>query len=80
MLRVTHENLLSRLNNIVTFDMFNDDVYTDDYGLTEEEFFELGKLADFDISEARAWYNGKRVYGKPINNTSYVWKAFNLAR
>ena len=77
-LRVSHESLLSGLNNIVTFDVFDDDVYTDDYGITEEEVRELAKLANFDIGEARDWYNGVRVYGKPIYNT-YAMMSF-LAR
>ena len=31
--------------------MFNDDVYTNDYGFTEEEIEEINQLAEFDISE-----------------------------
>ena len=54
--------------NVLTFDVFSDDLYTDDYGLTEDEVLELSKLAGFDIDEARAWYNGVRVKGKPIYN------------
>ena len=71
-LRISYESLLSGLNNIVTFDVFNDDLYTDDYGLTEEEVFELSELAGFEISEARDWYNGVRVNGNPIYNTYAV--------
>ena len=67
-LRISHESLLSGLNNIVIYDMFNDDLYTDDYGLTEEEVAKLNELVPFDIDEARAWYNGVRVNGKPIYN------------
>ena len=67
-LRVSHESLLSGLNNIVIFDVFSDSLYTDDYGLTEEEVFELSKLKEFDVDEARSWYNGVRVNGKPIYN------------
>ena len=67
-LRVSHESLLSGLNNIAVYDVFGDDLYTDDYGLTEEEVAELARLADFDIAEARAWYDGMRVNGKPIYN------------
>ena len=74
-LRISHESLLSGLNNIVTYDIFNDDLYTDDYGLTEEEVLGLSKLAKFDIDEARAWYNGVRVNGKPIYNT-YAMMSF----
>ena len=43
MLRISHESLLSGLNNVVTFDVFGDDVYTDDYGLTEEEVLNLAR-------------------------------------
>ena len=67
-LRISHESLLSGLNNIVTYDSFDDEIYTDDYGLTEEEVAELSKLANFDVDEARAWYNGVRINGKPIYN------------
>ena len=74
-LRISHESMLSGLNNIVIYDLFGDDLYTDDYGLTEEEVAELSKLAPFDISEARAWYNGVRVNGKPIYNV-YAMMSF----
>ena len=74
-LRISHESLLSGLNNIVIYDTFSDDLYTDDYGLTEEEVAELNKLATFDINEARAWYNGVRVNGKPIYNV-YAMMSF----
>ena len=74
-LRISHESLLSGLNNIVIYDMFSDDLYTDDYGLTEEEVVELNKLAPFDINEAREWYNGVRVNSKPIYNV-YAMMSF----
>ena len=67
-MRISHESMFSGLNNIVTFDVFNDAVYADDYGLTEEEMEELSKLSDFDIDEARRWYNGVRIGGKAIYN------------
>jgi hypothetical protein len=65
---ISHESMFSGLNNIVTFDVFKDDVYTDEYGLTEEETKALNKMLDFNIDEARAWYNGVRINGKPIYN------------
>ena len=71
-MRISHESMFSGLNNIVTYDVFNDDLYTDDYGFTEEEVAEIGKLADFDVSELRRWYNGVRVFGKPVYNTYSV--------
>ena len=67
-MRISHESMFSGLNNIVTFDVFNDDVYTDDYGLTDAEVEALKKLTAFDVDEVRAWYNGVRIGGKPIYN------------
>ena len=76
-MRVSHESILSGLNNIKTFDVFSDIVYFDDYGLIEQEVAELAKLVsfDFDQNEARAWYNGVRVNSKPIYNT-YSFMSF----
>jgi hypothetical protein len=67
--RISHEGLLSDLNNITTYDVFRDSVYPEDYGLTEEETGELSELAGFDLDEARAWYNGIRAGGHAIYNT-----------
>jgi hypothetical protein len=67
-MRVSHESMMSGLNNLVTFDVFNDDVYTDDYGLTEEEAVALSQQAGFDLDEARAWYNGVKINGHAIYN------------
>ena len=67
-MRISHESMLSGLNNIVTFDVFEDNVYTNDYGLTENEVTELNKLADFDVGELRSWYNGIRFGNKAIYN------------
>ncbi|MCL1997881.1 MAG: AAA family ATPase, partial [Turicibacter sp.] len=36
-MRISKESLFSGLNNIKTFDMFNDKLYTNDYGFTESE-------------------------------------------
>ena len=67
-MRISHESMLSGLNNIVTFDVFNDETYTDCYGLTEDEVKALQKITDFNIDELRSWYNGIRISGKPIYN------------
>jgi len=67
-MRVSHESMFSGLNNIVTRDVFKDEVYTDSYGLTESEMRELNELTEFDIDEARRWYNGIMIDGKPIYN------------
>ena len=71
-MRISHESMFSGLNNIITYDVFRDNVYTNDYGFTEEEIEEISKLADFDISELRQWYNGVRIFGTPIYNTYSV--------
>ena len=68
-MRVSHESLFSGLNNIVTFDMFNDALFTYDYGLTEDEVASLCLRADKNLNDVRAWYNGVRVCGKAIFST-----------
>jgi hypothetical protein len=70
--RISHEGMLSGLNNLQTFDVFNDATYTTDYGFTEEDIDELGRLYDFDKAELRKWYNGIRIKGTPIYNTYSV--------
>jgi len=71
-MRVSKESMFSDLNNIKTFDVFSDKTFTFDYGFTEEEVRELRQLQEFDIDEARAWYNGINVNGNPIYNTYSV--------
>ncbi len=71
-MRVSHESMFSGLNNIKTYDVFNDSVYTDDYGLTEKEASELSELAGFDLSELKSWYNGVKINGHEIYNTYSV--------
>ena len=71
-LRISHESMFSGLNNIVTFDVFNDQTYTDDYGFTEEEVDLINQIEEFDKVKLRQWYNGVRVGGKTIYNTYSV--------
>ena len=71
-MRVSKESMFSDLNNIKTFDVFSDKTFTFDYGFTEEEVCELRRRIDFDIDEARAWFNGFRVNGNPVYNTYSV--------
>ena len=52
-LRISHESLFSGLNNIETFDVFEDELYTDDYGFTEEEVSAIGRLSDFNADKLR---------------------------
>ena len=67
-MRISHESILSGLNNIVTFDVFGDDIYTDDYGLTDSEIEAISNLTEIDISRLSQWYNGIRIYGHAIYN------------
>jgi len=68
-MRVSRESMFSDLNNIKTFNVFADDTYAFDYGFTEEEVRELRQLTEFDIDEARAWYNGINIDGTTVYNT-----------
>ena len=67
-MRISHESILSGLNNLVTFDVFDDEIYTEDYGLTDSEVEALSKLSNFDTDEARAWYNGIRINSHAVYN------------
>ena len=71
-MRISHESMFSGLNNIVTFDVFNDNTYMDDYGFTEEEIQAIGRITELDTAKLRQWYNGVRINGKPIYNTYSV--------
>jgi hypothetical protein len=67
--RISHEGMFSGLNNTKTYDVFSDTVYAEDYGLTEDEVWELSKAVPFDREEAKHWYNGIRIGGRAIYNT-----------
>ena len=67
-MRISHESIMSGLNNLVTYDVFNDNIYTNDYGITDDEAAELSKLAAFDLDETKAWYNGIKINGHTIYN------------
>jgi hypothetical protein len=79
-MRISRESMFSGLNNIVTFDVFGDDVYTNDYGLTEEEIKALCDIKNFDIDEVRAWYNGIRIGGQAIYNIYSVMSYLALGK
>ena len=65
-MRVSHESMLSGLNNMVTFDVFDDTVYQDDYGLTNKEVEMLYPLSPFDADELKMWYNGVKINGQEM--------------
>jgi hypothetical protein len=67
-MRVSRESILSGLNNLFVYELFDDSTYTDDFGLTEEDIDELNKHYGFDKQELKDWYNGIRINGKAIYN------------
>ncbi|MDR1558182.1 MAG: ATP-binding protein [Clostridiales bacterium] len=67
-LRISHESMLSGLNNLKTYDVFSDRVFTYDYGLTDWEIDELRKLTHFDRQRTKDWYNGIKIGGSAIYN------------
>jgi len=67
--RVSHEGLISSLNNPTTYDVFRDEAFADDFGFTENEMQELSGLCGIDLDLARQWYNGIKIGGKAIYNT-----------
>ncbi|MDR1558670.1 MAG: ATP-binding protein [Clostridiales bacterium] len=71
-LRISYEGMLSDLNNVVTYDVFNDDFFTDDYGFTEEEIDEIMALTHIDKDKLRLWYNGVKINQKAIYNVYSV--------
>nr|AGS54223.1 conserved protein [uncultured bacterium contig00107] len=79
-MRVSRESILSGLNNLFTYDVFSDDLYTDDFGFTEGEMAELATLTDFDRQTARDWYNGVKINGKAIYNTYSVMSYLKTGR
>ncbi len=67
-MRISRESILSGLNNLAVYDLFGDRVYTDDFGLTDDEIDLLNKKLSFDKYELRRWYNGVTINNKPIYN------------
>ncbi len=78
--RVSKESILSGLNNLQVYDMFSDNAYADDFGLTEEEIDELCGIGGFNKEHVRFWYNGIKVGGKPIYNIYAVMSYINYGR
>ena len=74
-LRVAKEGVLSGLNNLKVYSVF-DDAFSDCFGFTEEEV--RGMLATFGhpekIDEAKDWYDGYRFGGREIYNP---WSLLN---
>jgi hypothetical protein len=73
-MRISNESILSGWNNIRTYDVFNDDTFNDDYGLTVTEVDELDHyliqhgMEGLDRIQLKEWYNGITVGGQTIYN------------
>jgi hypothetical protein len=87
-MRISKESMFSGLNNIVVYDVFRDNVFTDDYGLTDSEIDELGDYVaaagapPLNHTQLAQWYNGFTIDQHPIYNIysvmSYVsWGDYN---
>ena len=50
-MHVTKESILDGFNNIAIYDLFSDNVYQEDFGLTDNEVTLLSEAASFDKSE-----------------------------
>ncbi|MDR1537647.1 MAG: ATP-binding protein [Clostridiales bacterium] len=74
-MRVSHEGMLSGLNNPRTFDVFKDKVYAGDYGLTRDEANDLCGATGMSAESMRLWYNGIRIGNLEIYNTFSVMSA-----
>ncbi|MDR1540151.1 MAG: AAA family ATPase [Clostridiales bacterium] len=74
-MRVSHEGMLSGLNNPQTYDVFEDSVYASDYGLTRVEADELCEASGLSADGMRSWYNGIKIGDCEIYNTFSVVSA-----
>ena len=77
-LRVAKEDVLSGLNNLEVWSVFDDD-YSDCFGFTEEEVRALLAACGRPdkIDEAKDWYDGYRFGSSEIYNP---WSVLNYAR
>jgi hypothetical protein len=73
-MRISKESMFSGLNNLDTYDVFRDEVFADDYGLTDREIDELGEYVvsageePLDHAQLAEWYNGFTIDQHPIYN------------
>ncbi len=77
-LRVAKEGVLSGLNNLEVWSVFDDD-YSDCFGFTEDEVVELLSVYGHPerIVEAKDWYDGYRFGSSEIYNP---WSVINYVR
>jgi hypothetical protein len=67
-MRVSRESILSGLNNLQTYDVFTDNLYTDDFGLSDLEIDQLRTYIQFNKTDVKSWYNGVKINGEEIYN------------
>ena len=76
-MRVSRESILSGLNNLSTYSLFADKVYTSDFGLSEAEIQELRECCDFDAAKLKDWYDGIKINGRSLYN---IYSVFSYMR
>ena len=79
-LRVSRESMLSSLNNLKTFDIFTDDTYVDDFGLSEAEIDAFADYYTFNKAEVKEWYNGVKIGGEEKYNIYSIVSYFDRGR
>jgi Predicted AAA-ATPase/PD-(D/E)XK nuclease superfamily len=77
---IAKESMFSGLNNISMHGIFDDDIFTTDFGFTEEEMDELQAIDGFDKQKVKDWYNGVKINGTSIYNTYSVINYLNKHR
>ena len=77
-IRVIKAGIFSDLNNLSTYTILSD-VYTDSYGLTEEEVEKSLKEygLEYEISKVKDWYDGYRFGNSEVYNP---WSILNFLR
>ncbi|WP_339014532.1 ATP-binding protein [Fusobacterium animalis] len=77
-IRVIKAGIFSDLNNLSTYTILSD-VYTDSYGLTEEEVEKSLKDygLEYEISKVKDWYDGYRFGNSEVYNP---WSILNFLR
>ncbi len=76
-LRVAKESMFSDLNNFIASTVLDSDVFSDQFGFTEEEVLEMFRHYDMngqEINELHEWYDGYRFGDERIYNP---WSVLN---
>ena len=69
-LRISHESMFSKLNNVDVYDVFTESEFDEDFGLTQKEVKALVEPKDFPM--VKKWYDGIHV------GNSYVFYIYSV--